>query len=84
MLQIVQPTIQYDKTQPRRIIHWKMIVKLPELLPVVFIANSLRDIVNFLGIKEVTLRKILFDKTYHSKKYSETLKYVSFEPVYNH
>ena len=52
MLQIVQPSIQYDKSQPKCIVQWKMIVKLPELLPVVFIANSLRDIVQFLGTKD--------------------------------
>ena len=83
MLQFVYPDIEPNKNEPRRIIHWKLTLLVPEIRPLVILATSLKMIAETLGIKEITLRKILSDENYNSKKYKETMKFISIEPVYN-
>lgn len=81
MLQLISPKRKRDKPL-KYPIYWKLIVKAPAFKPLVYRVDSLQELGHYTGVNQSTLQKIIYDKDYHSKKYSEALKIVEFQPVY--
>ena len=76
----VQPN---DNPKHKRIVkYWKLTIQFPNLNKMEFRVRSTNEVANITGIPLQTLKKILYDKTYNTKKYNEFIKYVECVPVY--
>lgn len=82
MLHFIEPPELKQTNKNNNILYWKLTVSFPNANPLEFKCSSLAQLANVLGIKETTLRKIIYKPAYHSKKYHELLKYVSLTPQY--
>ena len=85
MLHFIEPpATQTKNTKTQMIIYWKLVIQLPNVNPLEFKVSSIKQLSNILGIKETTLRKIVYKSDYHSKRYRDLLKYITLIPQYNH
>ena len=80
---IESPTSQTKNTKTQMIIYWKLVIRLPNVNPLEFKVSSIKQLSDILGIKETTLRKIVYKHDYHSKRYNELFKYITLTPQYN-
>lgn len=81
MFQFVPPSNAINKNK-QKVIYWKVTFTFPQMNPLEFKVRSIKEFSKITGIKDITLRKIVYDKKYHSKKYDTALKYMTIEPVY--
>ena len=85
MLHFIEPPTAHTKNaKTQMIIYWKLVIQLPNINPLEFKVSSIKQLSNILGIKETTLRKIIYKPDYHSKRYSKLLKQITLIPQYNH
>ena len=75
--------INNETNDKKKIIYWKVSIKFPDLNPLEFKVLSINELSKIIGMKDITLRKIVYDKKYKSRKYAEMVKYLKVEPVYN-
>ena len=85
MLHFIEPPTAHTKnSKTQMIVFWKFVIRLPNVNPLEFKVSSIKQLSDILGIKETTLRKIVYKPDYHSKRYRELLKYITLTPQYNH
>ena len=83
MLHLVsEPTLTNTNKEKKRIIYWKVVIALPQINPLEFKVSTLSEFALLTGINYITLRRIVYDKKYNSKKYDTLFKHVSITPVY--
>ena len=83
MLHFIEPQPTATTDQNNTVItHWKLTIALPNVRPLEFKVRSIKQLANVLEMNETTLRKIVYDKKYHSKRYEDFLRYVTLEPQY--
>lgn len=81
MLHLDTPCVN-NKNKPR-LVYWKVVIAFPHINPLEFKVSTLAEFALITGIKYVTLRRIVYDKNYNSKKYNDLLQYTTVTPVYN-
>ena len=81
MLHYMEPVSTNNKNNSI-ITYWKLTIALPNVKPLDFKVRSIKQLATILEMNETTLRKIIYDKHYHSKRYEEFLKYVTLTPQY--
>ena len=82
MLHFVQPPVVNSKQANKRVVYWKITVSFPEIKSLEFKVATLSEFALLTSINYITLRKIVYDKNYHSKKYDTAFKHISITPVY--
>ena len=82
MLHFVPPPVDSTNQDNKKVIYWKVTLAFPQIKPLEFIVSTLSEFALITGIKYLTLRKIVYDKSYHSKRFDTVFKYVSITPVY--
>ena len=81
MLQLeLQQTKKYHAKNKVR--YWIVTFTFQNIQPFEFKVRSLPELATVSGIPLQTLKRIIYDPDYHSKKYSDFLKYVEFQAVY--
>ena len=83
MLQYIEPSDLNKPKNNHNITYWKLVISFPNTKPLEFKVSSLKQLTGILGIKESTLRKIVYTPGYNSKKYEELFKYVALSPQYD-
>ena len=81
MLHYIEP-VSTNNTNNNTIVYWKLTIALPNVKPLDFKVRSIKQLASILEMNETTLRKIVYDKKYHSKRYQDFLKYVRLTPQY--
>ena len=81
MLHYIEPT-SINNNANTTITYWKLTIALPNVKPLDFKVRSIKQLATILEMNETTLRKIVYDKHYHSKRYEDFLKYVTLTPQY--
>ena len=78
------PTQSLDTKQSpkKRVIYWKVTVAFPQIKPLEFKVSTLSEFALLTGINYITLRRIVYDKNYHSKRFDTVFKYITINPVY--
>ena len=82
MLQYIEPPSLKQPRKNNNILYWTLTISFPNIASLSFKVFSISQLANILEMKEVTLKKILYNPSYNSKKYAIMLKYVSIAPVY--
>ena len=81
MLEFEYPPIE-DKSRKKVVRYWLVSLKFENVKPMEFRVRSITDICEITGIKVNTLKKILYDESYQTKRFNELLRFASFTPVY--
>ena len=82
MLHFIEPVDLQQTNKNNNILYWKLTVSFPNIKPLEFKCSSLNQLSHILGIRDTTLRKIIYKPSYHSKKYQELLKYITLTHQY--
>ena len=83
MLQLQVPQIKnYQKSKQPQVRYWIITFQFNNVQPIEFKVRSLSEFSTISGIPIHTIKKLIYDNEYHSKKYSELLKYTNFQAVY--
>ena len=85
MLHFVPPSLNNSNNtnqDKQKIIYWKVTLAFPQIKPLEFIVSTLSEFALITGINYLTLRRIVYDKSYHCKKFDTVFKYISITPVY--
>ena len=85
MLHFIEPqnTTPTNNNGKPCITYWKLVIQLPNVNALEFKVSSIKKLADIIGIKETTLRRIVYDQGYHSKKYDEFLKCITLTPHYD-
>lgn len=83
MLHFIEPTNLKKPKNNHNILYWILTISLPNIAPLKFKIFSITQLANILDMSEGTLKKILYVPSYHSKKYSVMLQYVTITPVHD-
>lgn len=66
-----------NRTNPRKC-PFIVEINLPNLKPIQVKAQNIRELSNLLGIQYNTLRKIIYNENYKSKRYQFALEQINF------
>ena len=66
----------------RNVRYWIITFNFNNVQPIEFKVRSLPEFANVVGIPIHTLKKIIYDNDYNTKKYIDFLKYTTFQAVY--
>ena len=83
MLHYIEPPNLNKPKNLNNITYWKLVISFPHTKPLEFKVASLKQLADILEIKETTLRKIVYEPQYNSKKFKELLTYVSISAQYD-
>ena len=83
MLHLVPPpTDTNSKKNKPRLVYWKVVIAFPHVNPLEFKVSTLSEFALITGINYITLRRIVYDKQYKSKKYDTLFKHTTITPIY--
>ena len=83
MLHLIPTDITSNKTSNKKaILYWIVSIEFPGMNPLQFSVSSIKHFSIITGIKDTTLRKLVYDKNYNSKKYGDAFKHIKLAPVY--
>ena len=82
MLHFIPPVIERSR-HDNHITYWKLTISLPNVNPLEFKVSSIKQLSDILGIKETTLRKIVYTPNYNSKRYNDFLKHITLTAHYD-
>ena len=82
MLHYIERPQENTSNTKQHILYWKLSINFPNIVPLEFKVASIKQLADVLGIKETTLRKIVYSENYNSKRYGDFLKHVTLTPHY--
>ena len=80
MLQFEIPQNKNPKFN-RVVRYWIVIFRFPNLQPIEFRVRSIPELSVITGIPVQSLKRIIYDNKYNTKKYADFLKYCEFNPI---
>ena len=70
------------RNNQQKIDFWMVEINFDHIQPICLRYKSLRQIADHWNIKDATLRKIVYDTNYHSKKYIDLINHIKITAVY--
>ena len=71
-----------NQNNQRKFDFWMVEINFDHIQPICLKYKSLHQIAEHWKIKDATLRKIVYDSNYHSKKYIDLVNHINIYAVY--
>ena len=82
MLEFEPQQITNRPLEKRMVRYWIITFTFNNIQPIEFKVRSLPQFATLSGIPIATLKHIVYNTNYHSKKYADFMKYCQFQAVY--